>query len=203
VQKLRPDDHFMILLEGDETPLHIGSLLVLHVPDELRGDAAELLRQHLLERLPHSPLMRTLCRAPLGFDSDVWIAAGDVELDRHVVLERVDRPMTDRDLNAFVETHVMRRLDLSRPPFLIQIIDPVGDGPNGARIAVYVRVHHSVADGVGFQHLLGVLSDDGASSGVRAAVPPYRRCRIRRCSVNRRLCACSPVRRRRNVRTPA
>jgi diacylglycerol O-acyltransferase len=110
--------------------------------------------------LPHSPLLRRLHRTPLGFDSDVWVAADDVELDQHVVVERADTPMNDRDLNAFVERHVMERLDLSRPPFLIQIIDPVGDGPEGARIAMYVRVHHSVTDGVGFQHLLGVLSDD-------------------------------------------
>jgi hypothetical protein len=32
LEKLRPDDHFLILLEGDETPMHIGSLLVLDVP---------------------------------------------------------------------------------------------------------------------------------------------------------------------------
>jgi WS/DGAT/MGAT family acyltransferase len=161
VQKLRPDDHFLILLEGDETPMHIGSLLVLHAPAAARrGDAAELLRQHLLERLPQSPLTRTLHRAPLGFDSDVWIADPDVDLDPHVVVERAVRPMSDRDLDAFVEAHVMQRLDLSRPPFLIQIIDPLTDGPEGARIAMYVRVHHSVTDGVGFQHVLGLLSDD-------------------------------------------
>jgi diacylglycerol O-acyltransferase len=133
---------------------------MLHVPDALRGQAAELLRPHVLERLPHTPLMRTLQRAPLGFDSDVWVTPHDVELDRHVVVERTGSPMSDRDLNAFVETHVMQRLDLSHPPFSIQIIDPVTDGPEGARIAMYVRVHHSVTDGVGFQHLLGVLSDD-------------------------------------------
>lgn len=160
LEKLRPDDHFLILLESDETPMHIGSLLMLDVADAQRDGAAERLRDHVVSRLARTPLLRTLHPAPLGFDSDVWVRADDVDLDRHVVIHRADRPMDDRDLHAFVEQHVMQRLDLSRPPFLVQILDPAADGEHGSRVAMYVRVHHSLADGVGFQHLLGLLSDD-------------------------------------------
>lgn len=165
VQRLRPDDHFLILLESDETPMHIGSLLVLRVADSMRGDAAERLRDHLVALLPRSPLMRRLQHAPLGFDSDVWIAADDVELHEHVVIDRASGPRTDRDLNEYVAHEVMQRLDLSRPPFMIQILDPVTDDEHGGRIALYVRVHHSLTDGVGFQHLLGLLSDDDPVEG--------------------------------------
>lgn len=160
LEKLRPDDHFLILLESDETPMHIGSLLVLDVPDTQRHGAAERLRDHVVSQLARTPLLRTLHPAPLGFDSDVWVRADDVDVDRHVVIHRADQPMDDRDLHAFVEQHVMQRLDLSRPPFLVQILDPVADGGHGGRVAMYVRVHHSLTDGVGFQHLLGLLSDD-------------------------------------------
>lgn len=160
LEKLRPDDHFLILLEGDETPMHIGSLLVLDVPDAERDVAAERLRDHVISRLARTPLLRTLHPAPMGFDSDVWVRADDVDLDRHVVIHRADHPMDDRDLHAFIEEHVMQRLDLSQPPFLVQILDPIADGEHGGRIAMYVRVHHSLTDGVGFQHLLGLLSDD-------------------------------------------
>lgn len=168
MEKLRPDDHFLILLEGDETPMHIGSLLVLDVPDNQREHAAEQLRDHLVARLPRTPLLRTLQRAPLGFDSDVWVRADAVDVDEHVVVHRGEHPSSDRDLHQFVENNVMQRLDLGRPPFLVQILDPVTDGLNGGRIAMYVRVHHCLTDGLGFQHLLGLLSDDEPDEAVAA-----------------------------------
>jgi diacylglycerol O-acyltransferase len=171
LEKLRPDDHFLILLESDETPMHIGSLLVLDVPDPQRGGAAERLRDHVIARLSRTPLLRTLHAAPLGFDSDVWVRADHVDLDRHVVIHRAEAPMDDRALHEFVEEHVMQRLDLSLPPFLVQILDPVTDADRGGRIAMYVRVHHSLTDGVGFQHLLGLLSDDTDEAQPTPPVP--------------------------------
>ena len=160
MQRLRPDDHFLILLEGDETPMHIGSLIVLEVPDADRAAAAVRLRAHLVERLAVTPLLRELRRAPLSFDSDVWVRAGDVDFDRHVVVHRPDAPIDDADLRAFVSQHVMIRLDLRRRPFLIHVLDGVGDRGGRGRVAMYVKVHHSVTDGVGFQTVLGLLSDD-------------------------------------------
>jgi diacylglycerol O-acyltransferase len=171
LKKLRPDDHFLILLESDETPMHIGSLLVLDVPDDQRLGSAERLRDHVIARLSRTPLLRTLHAAPLGFDSDVWVRADDVDLDQHVVIHRAGAPMDDRALHAFIEEQVMRRLDLSLPPFLVQVLDPVTDADHGGRIAMYVRVHHSVTDGVGFQHLLGLLSDDPDDSPPTTRLP--------------------------------
>jgi diacylglycerol O-acyltransferase / wax synthase len=156
MEKLRPDDHFLILLEGDETPMHIGSLLILDVPDDQRDVAADRLRAHLAERLPSTPLLRRLCRAPLGFDSDVWVRADDIQLDQHIVVHRRETPLAERDLHEFVEEHVMVRLDLTTLPFVIHILDPV----EGGRMGMYIRVHHCVADGVGFQTVLGLLSDE-------------------------------------------
>jgi WS/DGAT/MGAT family acyltransferase len=171
VERLRPDDHFLILLESDRTPMHIGSLMVLDVPVADRAQAAERLRAHLIEQLPRTPLMRTLRRAPMGLDSDVWVRADDVDLDQHIVIERAGEPIDDVGLHGFVEHHVMQRLDLARPPFTIQILDPVADPGRGEGIAMYVRVHHALADGVGFQHLLGLLSDDPAPRAEPVGAP--------------------------------
>ncbi len=141
---------------------------MLDVPDDHRGDAADRLRSHLIQRLPYTPLLRELRRSPLSFDSDVWVRADDVDYDRHIVVHRSDTPLVERDLHAFVEQHVMVRLDLAGPPFLIHILDPVENG----RIAMYVRVHHCVADGVGFQTVLGLLSDDPPDPAIVLAPLP-------------------------------
>ena len=33
VRRLRPDDHFLVLVETDATPMHVGALILLDVPD--------------------------------------------------------------------------------------------------------------------------------------------------------------------------
>jgi diacylglycerol O-acyltransferase len=168
MQRLRPDDHFLILLEGDETPMHVGSLMTLE-----RAGTAEQLADHLIDRLPSTPLLRVLRRAPLGFDSDVWVGVDrqQIDLDHHIVIHRRRAVVSDDDLDQFVANGVMKRLDLSRPPFEFHIID----GVDGNRLAMYVKIHHSVADGIGFQTILGLLSDDVASGSevedVDATVP--------------------------------
>ncbi len=162
MERLRPDDHFLILLEGDETPMHIGSLLVLQVPPEQRSGSVDRLRSHLVERLPSTPLLRRLERAPLGFDSDVWVRPDHVDLDQHIVVHQRETGYSPTDLHRFVEQHVMVRLDLRLPPFQIHVFDQV----EGGDLALYVRVHHCVADGVGFQTILGLLSDDDPDPSV-------------------------------------
>lgn len=157
MEQLRPDDHFLVLLEGDATPMHIGSLLVLDVPAELASGAAERVRDLLVERLVGTPLLRVLRRAPLGFDSDVWVQAEAIDIDHHFVIHRRadGSPWSHAELESFVADHVMRRLDLTQPPFVVHLLDPVEDG----RLALFVKVHHCVSDGVGFQTILGLLSD--------------------------------------------
>jgi diacylglycerol O-acyltransferase len=74
--------------------------------------------------------------------------------------------MSVRDVHAFVEDRIMERLDLSRPPFRIHVLDNLQE-PD--RCAVLIKVHHAVADGIGFQNLLKVLTDD------RPDMPPEPR----------------------------
>ncbi|CAB4362623.1 MAG: hypothetical protein F2681_02015 [Actinobacteria bacterium] len=128
---------------------------------EGRGDDA------LIDRLPRTPLQRVLRRAPLGFDSDVWVRPEHLDPDRHFVIHRRPdgTPWTDSDLDEFVADHVTRRLDLEQPPFLVHLLEPV----EGGRLALYVKIHHCVTDGVGFQTILGLLSDEPPTE---VLVPP-------------------------------
>jgi WS/DGAT/MGAT family acyltransferase len=153
VRRLRPDDHFMVLAETDATPMQIGSLLYLEVP-EPGGEVFERLRDHLAGRLGYTPLLAVLREAPESYDSDVWIDVASIDLDDHV--ERVSLPMDDVCLRAFVAEKAMQRLDLAKAPFRIVIFDNLRAG----QAAIYMCVHHSITDGVGFQTLLGLLSDE-------------------------------------------
>ncbi|MDB5714600.1 MAG: hypothetical protein JWO15_1997 [Sphingomonadales bacterium] len=154
---LRPDDHFMILSETDASPMHVGALLLF---DSAPADFAATIRRQFSERLPGTPLLVRLVEAPDGYDSDVWADLATCDLDYHVT--RVSTPLDAVQLRGEVARLSMERLDLSRPPFRAFVFDGL---PYGG--AVYLKTHHALADGIGFQEILRRLSDAEAPSPPR------------------------------------
>jgi len=161
VVRLRPDDQFMILAETDAQPTHVGALLLLAADD---GGGHERLRAHLAARLPGTPLQSRLLEAPDGYDSDVWQDLARIDLDHHLVRVAHEGPWREAELLAQVAALSLRRLDLRRAPFRIFIFDAVAD----RRAALYVQSHHALADGIGFQTILGLLSDAAPPAPPRA-----------------------------------
>ena len=153
VRRMRPDDHFMVLSETDASPMHVGALIVLEVPEAGRVGLAAAFRRQLAERLPATPLLARLVEAPDGYDSDVWAEVASADLDFHVTEE------PRGDLHAAVARLNMRRLDLTRPPFMAHVFPEAG--------AIYLKMHHSVADGIGFQEVLRLLSDEAVAEPPR------------------------------------
>lgn len=155
VRRMRPDDHFMVLTETDASPMHVGALLILEVPEDERAGLSDRLRTHLAERLPATPLLARLAEAPEGYDSDVWAELASADMDAHVIEE------AGTDLHAEVARLNLHRLDLARPPFMAHVFPAAG--------AVYFKMHHSVADGIGFQEVLRLLSDEAPPVPPRSA----------------------------------
>lgn len=154
VRRLRPDDHFMILAETDASPMHVGALLLLDVPPGERAELTSRFRQQLAARLPATPVLVRLVEAPEGFDSDVWAELAAADLDVHVAEE------ADSDLFAAIARLNLERLDLRHPPFKAHVFPLHG--------AVYLKMHHAVADGIGFQEILRRLSDEGPTVAPRS-----------------------------------
>jgi diacylglycerol O-acyltransferase len=165
VRRLRPDDHFMVLVETQATPMHVGALVVLDVPDEAKQHLVASVRRQLAERIWHTPLSAVLRQSPDGYDSDLWVDVDRIDFDRHVTRVPVEGAMGDDAVRAFVANRVMERLDLSLPPFHVDVFDRL----EGSRGALYFRMHHAVADGVGFQTILGLLNDGSAPTPPRGA----------------------------------
>ncbi|MEZ5707949.1 MAG: wax ester/triacylglycerol synthase family O-acyltransferase [Blastomonas sp.] len=159
--RLRPDDHFMILSETDASPMHVGALIFLDTGRAGRDGIADALRAHIASRLPATPLLARLVQSPEGYDSDVWADVARCDPDYHIA--RISDPLDADQLRAMVARLATERLNLARPPFRAFVFDRLADG--GA--AFYLKMHHSVADGIGFQHVLGQLSD-------QSPLPPQR-----------------------------
>jgi diacylglycerol O-acyltransferase len=155
VRRLRPDDHFMILSETDASPMHVGALILLDVPAERQGGFADAIRRQFADRLPATPLLARLHAAPDSYDSDVWADIARADLETLVAVEPHDGAWTEAELYEAVAVLNMRRLDLSGPPFAAHLFERLADGGS----TVYLKMHHSVADGIGFQTVLALLSD--------------------------------------------
>ena len=167
VRRLRPDDHFMVLSDTPSTPMQIGALLSLEIPAGLDRAVHEVLWEHLRARLAHTPLLAVLQQAPDGYDSDVWVDVPDCDLSAHVSWHA--EPVNEPQLHAAAAAASMRQLDLARPPFSVVIFESTGPG----RCAMLLTAHHSVTDGIGFQTLLGRLSDEQPpATGHRPAGKP-------------------------------
>ena len=165
VRRLRPDDHFMLLAETDASPMHVGALLLLQATPEMQAGFHARIVRHLAERLPGTPLQARLLQAPDGYDSDVWSDVAALELDYHIFRVEGRAEWDDAQLLAHVAELSMERLDLGRVPFRIFVFERL----TGGRSALYVKIHHAVADGVGFQTLLAMLSDAAPVAPVRTA----------------------------------
>lgn len=165
VRRLRPDDHFMILSETDASPMHVGALIILDVPLDAQEGLAAVLRRQLADRLPATPLLVRLHEAPDGYDSDVWADIARADLETLVAVEPHDGAWSEAELYDAVASLNMRRLDLSGPPFAAHVFEQLTAGGS----AIYLKVHHSVADGIGFQAILGLLSDAAPPATARFA----------------------------------
>jgi diacylglycerol O-acyltransferase / wax synthase len=121
----------------------------------------EDLRSRVESRLAAVPRARQrLAPTPLGIASPVWVDDVDFELSNHV------RPASDgvTDRAALLELAgrlMAERLDHARPLWCIDVVGPL----EGGRVALVVRIHHCLADGVTALRLLSTLLWDSGEHG--------------------------------------
>lgn len=151
--RLRPDDHFMILTETDQTPMHIGAFLEFQTSSAGQAGFFGNMKQQIVARLLHTPLMMRLRSSPGGYDSDAWASVAALDEDYHFI--QCSQQLERSELLAFIARQNMQRLDLAHPPFRVTVFDQLPD----EKAAILLFVHHAVVDGIGFQNILDRLSD--------------------------------------------
>ena len=160
-------DAAMVTVEPMSHPMHVAAVLILSPPaDAGPGYVDELYREALAATDPIDPRLR---RYPhRGLDTGgvwVWRDADNFDISQHVK-RRTLPPGVGRDgFWRLVSELYPERLDRSRPMCMLYLIDGLEDG----RFAFYVKLHHSVMDGVaGFRLITDALSTDPT----RRSMPP-------------------------------
>ena len=162
-------DASFLHLETPEMPMHVGSLMMLELPDGYRGDFYDDFKAMLAKRLHlSSVLTRKLATMPFELSEPVWIDDDDVDLDYHVRSITLRRPGTPEQLHQVIARLHSTLLDRSRPLWEMAIIEGLENG----QVAFYSKAHHSGVDGKAGVELAKVLYD--TTPHVRE-VPPARR----------------------------
>lgn len=175
MQLMSPTDSVFLLTETREHPMHVGGLMLFEPPDGAGPDFVADLHRDLLDIGDWQPDFRKRPAHLLGaFTPLAWSFDGDVDADYHVRRKALPTPRRVRDLLELTSLLHGSLLDRHRPLWEAHLVEGLDDG----RFAVYVKIHHSLTDGVSLLRLLRrTLSTDPHDLELRApwTVPAGRR----------------------------
>jgi diacylglycerol O-acyltransferase / wax synthase len=138
----------LMLWASKRWPQDIGALVLLDGTDLVDTTGRfriEVVRGAIGARLHLAPRFRQVVRTPpRGLGGPVWVDAPHFDLRDHVRVHPLPIESSEADLLDAIEQLRRQRLDRSRPLWEMWFLP----GPPDGRIALYVRLHHSLADGM-------------------------------------------------------
>lgn len=159
------DDTFL-RLESRRQPLHIGMLMLFEPPKDSDKDFANNIASRLREYTAMAPPFNQRLVRRRGVD--YWVEDSELDLDHHFVHMSLPAPGRIRELLAMVSRVHSSHLDRAFPLWRLYLIEGIEDG----RIAVYLKIHHSLTDGVaGIKMLASSMSTDIETS--KQMPPPW------------------------------
>lgn len=166
--RLNPLDAAWIMTESRATPNHVGGLLIFKLPEGAPRDfLRRLMHDFRTYRGFSAPWNRRLKFAFNLNPAPEWAESDDVDLEYHVRHAALPWPGGERELGELVGRLQSTPLDLSRPPWECTLIE----GLEHHRFALFVKMHHSLIDGIsGMRMLQQAMSTDAAKS---LALPPF------------------------------
>jgi diacylglycerol O-acyltransferase / wax synthase len=168
IKQLSPLDAAWLALESRDTPMHVGGLFEFSPPEGAEESwlFEQFERMRGAKTIP-SPWNLKLLEGPLiGPRLPLLVEDRNIDIDYHVRLSALPRPGGQRELGVLVSRLHSYQLDLHRPLWEAHVIEGLDNG----RFALYVKMHHSLIDGVsGIRMLLRTLTGDPD----RRDVPPF------------------------------
>ncbi|MBH0118514.1 wax ester/triacylglycerol synthase family O-acyltransferase [Rhodococcus sp. CX] len=167
---MSPTDSMFLLGETRDRPMHVGGLILLQPRD---GTTAADLSARFTDSVRDDhvdPLWRKRAARSLGtLGQWAWEEDREFSLSYHVRRNALPRPGGLDELWDLVSRLHSTLLDRHRPLWEVHLIEGLADG----RLAVYTKIHHALADGVGAMKLLRrALSPDPDRTGMPAPWEP-------------------------------
>lgn len=170
--RLNPLDASWLYTESRETPMHVGALMPFRLP---KGAPPDLLHRWMADFRKHrkfAPPWNRRLKSNLLLKSPIhyWVEDDEIDLEAHLRHTALPYPGGERELGELIARLHSQPLDLSRPPWECTLIEGLRSD-DGERFAMYIKMHHSLIDGVsGVKLLQRILSTDPAKS---LDLPPF------------------------------
>ena len=173
-------DASFLQLERGSTMLH-GASLAIYDPATAPGKFIrykDILRFYTSRIAQFPQFRRRLVTVPLALDRPWWIEEPEIDVEFHVRHIALPKPGDWRQLCIQVARLHSRRLDFSKPPwevYVIEGLDNVEGVPPGS-FALYTKMHHCAADGelgtaiIKTTHSIGPAIDDRGPPEAHVAV---------------------------------
>ncbi|WP_225726916.1 MULTISPECIES: wax ester/triacylglycerol synthase family O-acyltransferase [unclassified Nocardia] len=164
---LAMSEKFFLVVDSATAGQHVAMLAVFTPPTGAPADFATRLFGRLRKiRTFAPPFNYVLDRPALRRIAASMSVLGDdaVDLDHHLRYHRLPAPGGQRELDDLVAELHTPRLDFGRPLWEYHLID----GLAGGRFAAYMKFHHAVMDGVGWNQRFGQsVTEDPESDELR------------------------------------
>ncbi len=165
---MSPADSVFLMVETRDHPMHVGGLELFVPPEGADRNDVRQIFQQMIDVDDVAPLFRQRARRTLT-TAGLWGWERDdaFDIEHHVRHTALPRPGRVLDLLALCSRLHGNLLDRHRPLWEATLIEGLADG----RFAMYLKVHHAVADGVSALRLLErALSED---PDARDMPPPW------------------------------
>jgi len=154
-------DAFMLHMEQAHTPLNGGVVMVYDRASAPGGKFGywEVLH-HFRQRLPLVDALRLkMVTVPGSLDRPYWVEEPDVDLEYHIRNITLPPPGDWRRFCRQVSLAIERPLDMSRPPWELEVIDGLDDGDRFPKnsFALIFKVHHAAMDGKAYLAIMQTL----------------------------------------------
>ncbi|WP_043114446.1 WS/DGAT/MGAT family O-acyltransferase [Solimonas soli] len=175
---LKPLDAAWLYVDTRETPMQVGCLAIFSLPPK----AGPQFLKKQVEKFRATrdfayPFNLRLAASRLRFALPAWEEDRQIDLEYHFRHSALPAPGGERELGVLISRLHSNAMDFSRPLWECHLIE----GLENRRFALYVKMHHSLVDGIGGMRMLArMLSPDphardlqppwavGAGSGGRA-----------------------------------
>jgi diacylglycerol O-acyltransferase len=152
VDRMSATDAGFYYAEGENTPLHVGSVAVFEGPAPSYGDLVRL----LLAKIPDVPRYRQRVRpVPLQLGRPMWVDDPHFQILYHVRHTAVPGPGSDEQLRNLAGRVLGQRLDMAKPLWEVWLVEGLENG----RWAIISKVHHCMVDGIAGTDLMQQIFD--------------------------------------------
>ena len=150
-KRLNLVDMAWLRVESARAPMHVGGLLTFYKPADAPADFCQQVvdawRSHSAAYRPWNQRLRP---GRFNYLSPEWELLDTIDVDYHFRHSALPAPGGELELGTLTSRLHSHPLDFSRPPWECHLIE----GLENERFAIYLKMHHSLIDGVAGMRLL-------------------------------------------------